>query len=97
LTPDRHLISAAAFGPWATNLSAQERACRWRSFASLAAVFTPQTNPLARLCLAAEDGNPVAAADAWRALETLGPITRRRLLATYNALAERRRKLTTPA
>jgi hypothetical protein len=74
------------FGPWATNLAADERRARWRGMAALTLVFAGGAHPLLRACAAAEEDKD-AAVTAWAALESLPALTRRRLLASYAALS----------
>jgi hypothetical protein len=75
------------FGPWAPGLADAERAARWRSLAALAMVYGGGVHPLLRLCLEAEC-NAAAADLAWRALETLAPLPRRRLLSAFAGVTE---------
>lgn len=76
-----------AFGPWASGIGDAERCARFRSLAALAMVFAGGGHPLLGLCIAAED-NPAAAPMAWAALKSLAPLTKRRMLSAYCALAE---------
>jgi hypothetical protein len=77
------------FGPWRAK-GHTERRCRWHVMTSLAHVYLGPDHPLTLACAAASsDRNPIAALEAWRELQALAPLPRRRLLATYGALERR--------
>lgn len=78
--------SAALFGPWLPGLGEPERLARWRSLRALAMVYCGATHPLT-VALRAAERDPAAAAQALRCLDALPALRRRRVLATYAALA----------
>ena len=80
------------FGPWADGIDDSERGARWRAMAALGVAYLGASHPFPRCCLAASR-HDVDAELAWRALEALAPLPRRRLLSAYNALGGLRRSL----
>jgi hypothetical protein len=80
------------FGPWAPGIDDSERGARWRAMAALGIAYLGAGHPFPRCCLAASR-HDVDAELAWRALEALAPLPRRRLLSAYNALGGLRRGL----
>jgi hypothetical protein len=75
-----------AFGPWAVGLEAGERLARTRAMRALAGVFCHHHRKFVDALRAAET-DPAALADALRLLDELPALNRRRLLASYGAVA----------
>ena len=74
------------FGPFAAGLDPAERLARTRVMRALAVVFACRHRTfIAALCKAETD--PAALTDAFRLLEQLPSLIRRRLLATYAHVA----------
>jgi hypothetical protein len=74
------------FGPWAENLSELERVARCRSLRALAMVFVGPTDPIVHeLAMAETDSEALDRARVH--LDAMGALSRRRILATYGAMA----------
>ena len=76
------------FGPWAQDLPAAERAARTRSLLALALVFTRSQAALIEALTRASRGDREALDRALKLLDQVPALPRRRLLATYNHLAQ---------
>jgi hypothetical protein len=73
------------FGPWRSDIPADERKARCRELRALARLLAPKS-PLAAALKAAEDGDADALALALAEIDRLPALPRRRILATYAAL-----------
>jgi len=70
------------FGPFAPDIEADERRARLRAMRALALVYSRQN-----LALAAAEHDPDALGRAFRLLDYLPALSRRKMLATYATLA----------
>jgi hypothetical protein len=83
------VIAVGRWGPWQADLGDGERAARCRELRALALVYVGADHPLtAALCKAIAD--PAALDSARTELGAIPALRRRRLLAAYAALSEKR-------
>lgn len=78
-----------AFGPWAANLDHAERLARTRAMRALANVFAHR-HPQFVEALRAGETDPTALDQALQLLNELPALNRRRLLASYGAVATKK-------
>jgi len=76
------------FGPWQPQISPVERLARLRALRALAGVFAHQFPDLADTLAIAETGDDIALREAYRILDRLPTVNRRRILSSYNNLAQ---------
>jgi hypothetical protein len=77
-----------AFGPWAANLDAGERLARTRSLLALSLVFARSQPAFVEALTRASRGDQVELDRALKLLDRVPALSRRRLLASYNQLAQ---------
>lgn len=80
------MSSINEYGPWATGITADERAARFRELRALAYLLLWQENQLVDLLGAAAHGDPDAAEAAWREMHALPARRLRRLLCSFASL-----------
>jgi hypothetical protein len=85
-------VSRSVFGPWATNLDAGERLVRTRSLLALSLVFARSQPAFVEALARASRGDQEALSQAFKLLDRVPALSRRRLLASYNATAQELRR-----
>jgi hypothetical protein len=77
------MSNTANFGPWTAGLDPAERVARFRSLASITAVFVGSASVTVEALRRAEDGDQESAALAFKLFEALPALTKRRILSTW--------------